>query len=57
MAGRRVKVQRSKKARSEEKALRWLRKMGHKIKIKHMTSHVSGGRAKTYKYAKDKQGW
>ena len=48
------KTQRSKRARSEEKTLRWLDGTGRKLR--HLTSHVSGGRArpvKKFKYARD----
>ena len=49
------KPQRSKRARSEERALRWLRKTGQIARgIRHFTSHVSGGRGKRFRFAKDR---
>ena len=40
------KVQRSKRAREEEKIAKTMRYMGIDLQIRHKTSHVSGGRGK-----------
>jgi hypothetical protein len=46
------KAQKSKKARAEEKALRWIAGAGRRVR--HLTSHASGrNRLKKFKYAKD----
>jgi len=49
------KPQRSKHARAEERALRWLRSTGQIARgIRHMTSHCSGGRGKMFRFAMDR---
>ena len=43
--GRNRKPNKSKRARSEEKLFKTLRYIGFEVKLKHLTSHVSGDRA------------